>query len=225
VRPLYISLGLGIALVSLPAAAQEPAIEAPQEPKIETPAAKRADFGHEPKSREAHRLADWIVDSGDSRGLPFVILDKRNARIYVFDSRGSIRGASAALLGAAKGDHSVPGIGERELSAIRPQDRTTAAGRFVAALGRNLRGEDIVWVDYDTSLSLHRVINNARDRRLARLATPTASDNRISYGCINVPVRFYETVVSPAFRGTEGIVYVMPEIRTAREVFGSYEVD
>lgn len=217
-RPLCIGLALGIALAWLPAAAQEPAIEAP--------AARRADFGHEPKSREAHRLADWIVDSGDSRALPFVILDKRNARIYVFDSRGSLRGASAALLGAAKGDHSVPGIGERELSAIRPQDRTTPAGRFVAALGRNMRGEDIVWVDYDTSVSLHRVITgNARERRLARLATPTASDNRISYGCINVPVRFYETVVSPAFRGTEGIVYVMPEIRTAREVFGSYEVD
>jgi len=217
-RPLCVALALGIALVSLAAAAQEPAIDAP--------AARRADFGRESKSREAHRLADWIVDSNNSRGLPFVILDKRNARIFVFDSRGGILGASAALLGSARGDHSVPGIGERELSAIRPQDRTTPAGRFVAALGHNLRGQDIVWVDYETSVSLHRVItSNARERRLERLATPTASDNRISYGCINVPVRFYETVVSPAFRGTEGIVYVMPEIRSVREVFGAYEVD
>jgi len=34
-----------------------------------------------------------------------------------------------------------------------------------------------------------------------------------------------ETVVRPAFTGTEGIVYVLPETRPAREVFGSYDVD
>jgi hypothetical protein len=124
----------------------------------------------------------------------------------------------------ARGDHSVPGIGERELSAIGPEDRTTPAGRFVAALGHNFRGEDVVWVDYDGAVSLHRVItSNPEEHRLHRLATPTPKDNRISYGCINVPVAFYETVVQPAFTGTEGIVYVLPEVLSAREVFSSYD--
>jgi len=214
---LSIGLMLGLALVSHQAI--------PDEQAFEPPSARRADFGREPKSPEARRLADWIVDSGDSLGLPFVIVDKVNARIFVFQPDGSLRGAAPALLGAARGDDSVPGIGEREMSDIRPQDRTTPAGRFVAALGRNFRGEDIVWVDYDAAVSLHRVItSNPRERRLQRLATPTASDNRISYGCINVPAGFYETVISPAFAGTHGIVYVMPERRTAREIFGSYEV-
>ena len=185
-----------------------------------------ADFAGEQASHEARQLADWVVDSGDNLAKPFVVVDKVNAKVFVFDAVGRIRGAAPALLGLARGDHSVPGIGERELSAIGPEDRTTPAGRFVAALGRNMRGEDVLWVDYDGAVSLHRVItSNPKERRLHRLATPTPKDNRISYGCINVPVAFYETVVRPAFTGTEGIVYVLPETRPAREVFGSYDVD
>jgi hypothetical protein len=181
-----------------------------------------ADFAREQPSRDARQIADWVVDSGDNLAKPFVIIDKTNARVFVFDAGGRIRGAAPALLGLARGDHSVPGIGERELSAIPPEDRTTPAGRFVAALGRSSRGEDVLWVDYEGAVSLHRVINSdPKERRLHRLATPTPKDNRISYGCINVPVAFYETVVSPTFTGTEGIVYVLPETRPAREVFGS----
>jgi hypothetical protein len=32
-------------------------------------------------------------------------------------------------------------------------------------------------------------------------------------------------LVSPAFSGTDGIVYVLPETRPARKVFGSYDVE
>jgi len=182
-------------------------------------------FGRERASREAREIADWIVDSTDSEGLPFVVVDKIDAKIFIFDAGGRIRGAAPALLGLARGDHTVPGIGDREYSDMPPEDRTTPAGRFVAALGTNARGEGVVWVDYDAAISLHRVITNKpEERRLERLATPTPLDNRISFGCINVPARFYETVISPAFTGTKGIVYVLPEIRSAHEVFGSYDV-
>jgi hypothetical protein len=34
-------------------------------------------------------------------------------------------------------------------------------------------------------------------------------------------VRFYEQVVSPAFKGTYGVVYVLPETRPVREMFGT----
>jgi hypothetical protein len=186
---------------------------------------KRAVFARVRASRDVHHIADWVVDSGDNGGLPFVIVDKTDAKVFVFDAGGRIQGAAPALLGSARGDHTVPGIGDRELSDMPPETRTTAAGRFVAALGMSTRGEDVVWVDYDAAISLHRVITTRpQDRRLERLATPTPLDNRISYGCINVPKRFYETVVSPAFTGTDGIVYVLPETRTARELFGSYDV-
>ena len=176
-------------------------------------------------SSDVRHIANWVVDSGDNGGLPFVIVDKMDARVFVFDSGGRIRGATPALLGLARGDHTVPGIGERELSDMPPETRTTPAGRFVAALGMSTRGVDVLWVDYDAAISLHRVITtNPEERRIERLATPTSRDNRISYGCINVPARFYETVVSPAFSGTNGIVYVLPETRPARAVFSSYDV-
>jgi hypothetical protein len=210
-KALWIAVVFGLLLLSKQAAAAD---------------TQRADFAGEQPSRDARQLADWVVDSGDNLAKPFVIVDKVNARIFVFDAGGRIRGAAPALLGAARGDDSTPGIGERELADVLPKDRTTPAGRFVASLGRNFRGEDVVWVDYDAAVSLHRVItSNPKERRLHRLATLTPKDNRISYGCINVPVAFYETVVSPAFTGTEGIVYVLPETRPAREVFGSYDVD
>lgn len=137
----------------------------------------------------------------------------------MFDARGRILGAAPALLGLGRGDDTVAGIGQRRLATIRPAERTTPAGRFEAALGNDF-DQDILWVDYDSGLSLHRVIVGSRtDRRHARLASPTARDNRISYGCINVPARFYDTVVAPAFKGTVGIVYILPETRPIEAVF------
>ena len=187
--------------------------------------AKRADFKRERASREVRQFADWVVDSADHKDQPFVIIDKPDARVYVFDASGHIRGAAAALLGSAPGDHSVPGIGERELSDMGPQDRTTPAGRFVSGIGMNYRGEDVLWVDHQSGLSLHRVLTTKpEERRLERLATPTAKDNRISYGCINVPKKFYELIVAPTFFGTDGIVYILPERGSARELFGTYVV-
>ena len=170
-------------------------------------------------------MADWVVDSGDNHLKPFVIVDKMQAKVFVFDAQGRLRGATPALLGLAIGDDSVPGIGQRKLSTIRPEERTTPAGRFVASLDRNLKDEEILWVDYETAISMHRVItSNAKERRAQRLASASLRDKRISYGCINVPVNFYNKVLSPAFTGTDGIVYVLPETRSAREVFGSYDV-
>ena len=165
------------------------------------------------------------MDSADNGKLPFIIIEKVHARVFVFDAQGQLRGASTALLGLAVGDDSVPGIGQRKLSSIRPAERTTPAGRFIASLDRDIHGQEVLWVDYETAVSLHPVVTGQpKERRAERLASPSALDKRISYGCINVPVRFYEKVVSPTFTGTNGIVYVLPETRSAREVFGSYDV-
>jgi hypothetical protein len=185
----------------------------------------RARFEREHASPDARHIADWVVDSGDNGRMPFMIVDKIEAKVFVFDADGRLRGAAPALLGLARGDDSVPGIGDRELSSIRPEERTTPAGRFIASLDRNLKGEKILWIDYDTSISLHRVVaGKPSDRRQQRLATPTPLDNRISYGCINVSGKFYDHVVTPAFAGTNGVVYVLPETRSIKEFFDSYHV-
>lgn len=190
------------------------------------PRGRHADFAQENPGRDARHVANWVLDSGDNKGLPFAVIDKIAARVFVFDPQGSLRGAAAALLGIARGDHSVPGVGERELSAIRVQDRTTPAGRFESALGRNYEGKDILWVDYDTAISMHPVINTKpMERRPHRLASPTPLDNRISFGCINVPIPFFKNIISASFAPAGGIVYVLPEVVPLRDFFASYDVD
>ncbi|WP_240320657.1 L,D-transpeptidase [Sphingomonas crusticola] len=164
-------------------------------------------------------ILSWVTASGDNHGLPFVIIDKVDARVFLFDRKGELRGAAPALLGMARGDESVPGIGQRKLATITPGERTTPAGRFVAALGRDFE-QDILWIDYDAAISLHRVIvGRLQDHRAQRLASATSRDNRISFGCVNVPAAFYDNVVAPAFKATVGIVYILPETKPLRDVF------
>lgn len=188
---------------------------------LEVQAFRLANFAQESAAPSTRQVANWVVASGDNAGLPFVLVDKVNAKVFVFDADGRLLGAAAALLGLAVGDDSVPGIGERRLANILPSERTTPAGRFLASLGRNLTDGEILWVDYPGAISLHPVItNNPEERRAQRLASTTLKDRRISYGCINVPVAFFKNVVHPAFHASNGIVYVLPETRTAQETFG-----
>ncbi len=181
-----------------------------------------ADFAGEPASPEAQRIAQWVAQSGDNKNLHFVILDKKNAKVFVFEPTAKLLAASPVLLGLAEGDDTAVGIGQKPLAQVRPQERTTPAGRFLAEPGRNATGEDVVWVDYDAAVSMHRVRQlEAKERRLERLVSPTADDNRISYGCINVPVDFYENFIRPAFKGRYGVVYVLPETKPLKEVFAA----
>jgi len=179
-----------------------------------------ADFGALEPSADARRLADWVARSGDHAGVGFVIIDKKEARILVFDGNARLLGDSPILLGGAPGDDSIPGIGNKPVEAVKPHERTTAAGRFVAQRGRNMRQEDVVWVSYDDALSIHKVLlANPAERRLERLATPTVADNRISSGCINVPAEFFEQAVLPVFATHRAMVYILPEEKSLEEVF------
>jgi len=172
-------------------------------------------------SHQTRQLADWIAATGDHAGGPFIIVDKKRAMVLVFDANARLRANSPVLLGSALGDDSVPGIGTRPIAQILPAERTTPAGRFVGERGRNTQGEDIVWVDYDAAISMHRVrTGHASERRAERLASPTIEDNRISYGCINVPEAFYEKFIQPIFARSNAMVYVLPDIKPIGAVFG-----
>jgi hypothetical protein len=171
-------------------------------------------------SSAASEVAGWVRETTDNQGLPFLVIDKIGAQVSAFDGEGRLLGVAPVLLGLTPGDVSPPGIGDRPLSAITAGERITPAGRFLASMGENLGGKGILWIDYDAALSLHPVITTrAADRRLQRLATASAEDNRISYGCVNVPVKFYDQIVEPAFNGTMGVVYILPEHGSPAELF------
>ena len=180
-----------------------------------------ADFNGETASAEARTVARWAVGQRDARGRPFAIVDKRQARLYVFGVDGRLLGATSVLLGAAVGDDSVPGIGARPTDAIEPHERTTPAGRFDSEPGRNLTGEAIVWFDYHAALAIHRLRPAPlAQRREQRLASRVPADKRISLGCIVVGEAFYDAVVAPSLGSQRGVVYVLPETRGLADVFG-----
>ncbi|MGZ9112990.1 MAG: L,D-transpeptidase [Brevundimonas sp.] len=179
-----------------------------------------ADFLGESASDDARETANWIIRTDDNQGRPFIIVDKKATKVFVFDGRANLRGTTMALLGLAVGDDSADGVGDRKLSEIRPEERTTPAGRFVASFGLNLAGQDILWIDYDTALALHRVlVAGTSQHRLERLAPRSALSRRVTFGCINVPVKFYEEVVQAEFQGAAGVVYILPETKPVHEVF------
>lgn len=184
---------------------------------------RHAQFLDQTAPDSVKHMANWVADSGDNGGLPFLIIDKPQAKVFVFDKNAALLGMAWVLVGLAQGDDSFPGIGTKPLTAITPDMRTTPAGRFVAGLGHDLGKLDVLWVDYPDAISLHRVINtNPDERRLERIVSQSPADHRISYGCINVPAQFFDRVVDPTFQGTKGIAYILPEVKAIHAVFPSY---
>ncbi|PZO17972.1 MAG: hypothetical protein DCF26_08800 [Burkholderiales bacterium] len=180
-----------------------------------------ADLGGTEASSDLLHMANWIASSGDHAAMPFVVIDKRAAHLYVFDAQARLLDHTAVLLGSAHGDDSVPGIGDKAIADVLPEERTTPAGRFQGQRGLNIGGEDVVWVDYDAAVSMHRVrATQPKERRLQRLATETADDNRISYGCINIPADFFDAHIAPTFSVQRAMVYVLPEQKSLQSVFG-----
>jgi hypothetical protein len=181
---------------------------------------QQADFATEVPSPDARTLADWVASSADNQGLQFAILDKRGARLYVFNASAHLLGSSLVLLGSAPGDDSAPGIGQRPLAQIRADERTTAAGRFISRPGHDETGEGVIWVDYASALAMHRIKTVlASEHRFERMATASIADKRISNGCINVPISFFDSVVEPALGRSAAVVYVLPEVKPMQEVF------
>jgi hypothetical protein len=163
-------------------------------------------------SVEVTEVADAVVALRDNERLPYIIIDKANARVFVFDAAGRLQGSDAALLGMVRGDGPTGAVDSRETIAIGPEDRVTPAGRFLAYLDRDAQGREILLIDYDASIALHPVVKGTvAERRAERLDSATSEDNRISFGCINVPLKFFADVVSPAFAHTNGYVYILPE--------------
>jgi len=167
-------------------------------------------------------LAGWVVATRDSEGYPFAVMDKAAAQILVFGGDGRLRGAAPALFGSAVGDHSAPGVAGLALREIPGRDRTTPAGRFVGGFGPSIDAGRVLWVDYDSAVSLHPTATGVpAEKRPERLASPSPDDNRITHGCINVAPEFYERIIRPTFeRG--GVFYVLPDKAPLADIFPEF---
>ena len=201
-----------------PGTASLPVTQAPPAPQL--PMLTAADFRDSEPTPDARHMADWVVARHDNGRMSFVVLDKRDARLYVFKPNGELVGDTPVLLGSAHGDDTFPGIGDVPINQVKPYQRTTAAGRFVTRPGLDADHTDVVWLDYDAALAMHRVINKVKaEHRLQHLADPNPKARRISWGCINIPIPFFDAYISPVFGKHPGVTYVIPERKTFAQVF------
>lgn len=156
---------------------------------------------------KVRHLAHWAVHSGDSAGLPFLILDKGGARLFTFDPAGRLRASAPVLLGAAVGDG--------------PDVPATPAGRFVTDAALQAGSEGLVWTSASGQLVLHEPQSQLLPGRAAeRLASASAADHRISDGSLHVPPEFFRTHLG-GLRQRSSVAYVLPEQRPLQQVLGA----
>ncbi len=181
---------------------------------------RKAFFGTEQASDDVRIVADWSLRSQDNKGIPFVILDKKQAKLFLFNRDGRLIGAAPALLGAAVGDKDFEGVGNKTLAHIPPEQRITPAGRYTGWGGKYLGKGKYFWINYKAGLAIHAVVNPPGQRRLIRIVSADPAEHRISWGCINVPVKFFNGTMRKIFAASNGIVYILPETQPSSEFFG-----
>jgi hypothetical protein len=171
-------------------------------------------------SADAEQMLQWVRATQDHHGLPFAIVDKKAAAVFIFDAQAHPLGAAPVLLGEMPGDQTVPGVGDKPPSQVLPEERTTPAGRFASEPGRNLGGDTVVWVDYDSGFAIHRVRPGASHAgRMKRLLSASPAAHRASLGCVVVSSSFFDNVVAPTLASQPGVVYVLPETRPVQSLF------
>lgn len=168
-------------------------------------------------SLQVKDIAARVIKVNDNKQRPFIVVDKKKAEIYAFDSGGILLSKAPILLGMAIGDDLPIEIARLPLSQIKQSSRITPAGRYIAELGKDTHGKDVLWVDYAGNLAIHPVINVPRQDRLERLNSKTIEDNRISWGCINVPKLFFKNHILNNFSRSKGMVYILPEVKTIKD--------
>lgn len=138
-------------------------------------------------SGQARMVANYMQAAGYET---LVVLDKNNAELLVID-KGEVVMRSPALYGKGKGED------------VSNDPNTTPAGIFA------LREYSVSTRDYAGGLALgflntknssyiiHPTYQRLREqRRDERLASPTPDDNAISFGCVNVPYDFYNSMTA-----------------------------
>lgn len=214
-RAVHGALALALAFASFGVASAEEAAAPPVAAVDQLPPGQEV-------SGTVIALAGWVVAARDSQGYPFAVIDKAAAQILVFGGDGRLRGAAPGLFGSAVGDHTAPGVAGFALREIPGRDRTTPAGRFVGGFGPSIDAGRVLWVDYDSAVSIHPTATGVpAERRAERLASPSPDDNRITHGCINVSPEFYEQIIRPTFeRG--GVFYILPDEAPIAETFPEF---
>lgn len=152
-----------------------------------------------------------IVGQNDNQGKQFIVADKQAGTLTMYTASGQQITSTPTLFGKTKGDSvSSKNTPSGRFETKQANVSTEGYGGSAQVLTQNGQNLQLGGSTY----AIHRVYTKyASENRQGRLDTPTATDNRISLGCINVPVDFYDTYLNS---DQDTVVYVMPETDAGR---------
>lgn len=152
-----------------------------------------------------------IVGRSDNQGKQFIVADKQAGTLTMYTASGQQITSTPALFGKTAGDSvSSKNTPSGRFETKQANVSTEGYGGSAQVLTQNGQNLQLSGSSY----AIHRVYTKyASENRQGRLDTPTATDNRISLGCINVPVDFYDTYLNS---DQDTVVYVMPETDAGR---------
>lgn len=157
-------------------------------------------------SQDANAVRNYVAANNDSQGRPYIVADKKAGTLYLFDANGNKLNETPAIFGRDMSDNATAGstpAGKFNLSYM-PYDVAGYGGSVQAFVQQ----QSATNPDRGEVFAVHRVISVPGQNRLKRLSSKSATDNRISDGCINVPASFYDGVLGGEFSGP---MYVIPE--------------
>ena len=159
-------------------------------------------------SKLAQDVYSKVAPAAMKTGKGFIIADKPNGMIHVFDNAGNVIAQDPALFGKDEGD-----------VLVGYPKKITPAGQF------KLRADK--WDAYAGGYTLDVLTNdgrfdgvaihaayfgNLKDRREARLASSTAEDNKISGGCINTSHETFLKKLLPNLNKLDGgMLFILPD--------------
>lgn len=158
-------------------------------------------------SRPASAVNSWVQQSKDNAGRPYIIADKQSGEIHIVGADGTVKATAPALYGRKMGDGMSIGETPAGIFTIHQEAAPASYGGDLQQFATAPDGD---------VYAIHRVLTNNKQDRPGRLASPTAEDNRISLGCINIPADLYNKYLSGKF---DGKLYVLPDQRSLGDVF------
>lgn len=186
-------------------------------------AAPSVSFGYESSlpervSPSAQAVAHYIQEKASPDAIS-IIADKPRGTLHVFYGR-TYFASSPMLYGRLRKDDFPGGSMEASYTLAIPlsQKMVTPAGMFplTKQLNDPTYGTTLDFAQYkDYRLAIHPVyLGSPAERREERLQTAAASDNAISFGCINVPADFFSNYLKPLKIGAGSTLYILPNDET-----------
>ncbi len=202
-----------------------PAVPAPIKPTVAKPKTEVEKI-NEMESDE-QRIVEY--NKNHYNGEYYGIVDKKSCQLKIYDKDGNVVRTFTVGVGKLKGDDLCSYYLERAYKTdkqdLAEQGRYTTAGEFTLDEYTNynysnyisqidgkhkimdLKGDNKG--ERSGNMAIHMVPNYCREQREAWLDSETTSDNRMSYGCVNLKESDYDEM--HAYLGEGDKLYVLPE--------------